>query len=138
MKAPRSPPPSPLYLDTQIESALRARVAPNAPFGRSEIRELQALIEATPPDTNAVQVALYDLVMDLNYCEDTPSGRARASELIASALTDIETILDKNRMAQAAEAYDLMRDDPSRGIPAKDVYKAIQAEHANRTKRDRI
>ncbi|WP_184716643.1 hypothetical protein [Caulobacter sp.] len=137
MKAPRSQAPTPLLLDGSVEHALRARLVPGAPFGRQEIAALQALIEDTPPDVNAVQIVLYDLLHDLNYCEADLKGQARAHELVASALAEINAIIETQRTVKAAEAYDLMQANPDRGIPAKDVFEAIRTEHTSRTRRDR-
>jgi antitoxin ParD1/3/4 len=42
--------------------------------------------------------------------------------------------LDNWLMAKVAPVYDAMKADPSRGIPADEVFAALRARHAQRIK----
>ena len=62
---------------------------------------------------------------------------ASASEVIRAgirALQERDGAVERWLREDVAAAYDAMKADPSRGIPAEDVFAAVRARHAERVK----
>lgn len=145
MKAPQRPPRTSIALDPAIETSLRDLLERGETLSQTEVRHLQNLIWDSPANTNAGQVALYDLAYDLEYFvadprmrSEDPSyfGPSKAAQLASATLAEIEALIAEEFLASAATVYDAMQADPGRGIPAKDVLDAIRARHLSRSKRE--
>lgn len=74
-----------------------------------------------------------------DYVDDlVASGAfASASEVVRAglrALQERDAAVERWLREDVATAYDAIRADPSRGVPAADVFAAIRARHADRLK----
>jgi len=134
MKAPRLPSSSLAILDTKVEAALRALLKRGEAFTLQDIRALEVATEETPPDTNPIQVVLYDLLVDLSYVAHSPR-KIDVLEMVAAALAEIEAIVSAQLSTEVAPIYDAMQADPDRGVPATDVFDAIRDRHSGRGRR---
>lgn len=135
MKAPHRLSSSPAILDTKVEAALHALLNRGEALTLDDIRTLEAAIEETPPDTNPIQIILYDLVVDLNYVAHSPR-KIEVLEMVAAAKADIEAIIGQQLSTEVAPIYNAMQAEPSRGLPAANVFDAIRAHHAGRDDRN--
>jgi antitoxin ParD1/3/4 len=75
-----------------------------------------------------------------DYVDDlVASGTfASASEVVRAglrALQERDAAVERWLREDVAAAYDAIQADPSRGVPAEDVFAAIRARHADRLKR---
>ncbi|MDE1150083.1 MAG: type II toxin-antitoxin system ParD family antitoxin [Azospirillaceae bacterium] len=62
---------------------------------------------------------------------------ASASEVVRAgirALQERDAAVERWLREEVVPVYDAMKADPSRGVPAEDVYAAIRARHADRRK----
>lgn len=73
--------------------------------------------------------------------EKVASGAyASGSEVVRAglrALSERDAAVDRWLREEVAPAYDAMKADPKRGIPAKDAFDAVRARHAKWTKAKR-
>lgn len=70
--------------------------------------------------------------------EKVASGAyASGSEVVRAglrALSERDAAVDRWLREEVAPAYDAMKADPKRGIPAKDAFDAVRVRHAKRSK----
>ena len=121
---------------------MRASLRRGAAVSADDLKAIQTLIWDTLPDTNAIQILLYDLAVDLEYARadlgakseyTSRFGAKKALELIAEALQAIAEIVRLNEAV--GPVHDAMQADPGRGIPAQEVFDSIRTRHADRLKK---
>lgn len=75
------------------------------------------------------------------YIDDlvASGGYASASEVVRAgvrALQERDQAVERWLMEEVAPVYDAMEADPSRAVPAEEVFASIRARHAARMKAD--